>query len=187
VLAAGAATRFGRPKQVARFHGEPMVRLAARVALETCEAGVAVLTGAHAELVAAAVADLPITLVHHPGWRAGLGSTLRAAIDAAPACQGLLVLACDQPGVAPDGVAALAEAWRRDPERPAAASYADILGVPAILPLPAARRAEFPAERGAQAWLEAWAGGASAVALPAAADDVDTPEELAQLESGGNR
>lgn len=164
-----------------------MVTQAARTALEHCEAGVAVLTGAHAELVAGAVADLPVKLVHHRAWAKGLGSTLRAAIDAAPACDGLLVLACDQPGVSSEGMAALVDAWRNDPERPAAASYADVLGVPAILPLPAARRAAFPAERGAQAWLRAWPGGAIAVLLPEANDDVDTPEELARLEAQPDR
>ncbi len=181
VLGAGGATRFGRPKQVATFNGHPMITLAARNALEFCEAGVAVLTGAHAERVARAVAGLPVRLVHHDDWAEGLGSTLRAAIDTAPACDGLLVLACDQPGVSSERLALLVDAWRRDPDRPAAAAYAGVLGVPAVLPLPAARKARFAPERGAQAWLKAWPGGATAVAMPAAKDDVDTPEELARL------
>ncbi len=48
LLAAGEARRFGRPKQLIEWHGEPLVRRAARVALQAGLRPVIVVSGAYA-------------------------------------------------------------------------------------------------------------------------------------------
>ncbi len=68
ILAAGASTRMGEPKQLLPVGGQPMVR---RVTEAVCAAGLAqvvVVIGAHAEAVGQAVAGLP---VEHGAQRAG--------------------------------------------------------------------------------------------------------------------
>lgn len=45
VLAAGGASRFGGPKQLALVAGQPLVGRAVALALRCCEAGVVVVTG----------------------------------------------------------------------------------------------------------------------------------------------
>ncbi len=185
VLAAGRASRFSGPKQVARVAGETLVAQAARAALRHCDAGVMVVTGAYADSVREAVLHLDVRAVHHPDWAAGLGTTVAAAIAAAPACEGLLVLACDQPGVDGDTLEALVGAWRRAPQRPAAAAYAGVLGVPAILPMPGARELRLSAGRGAQPALMNWPGGCTRVPMAAAGFDIDAPEDLAGLSPDG--
>jgi CTP:molybdopterin cytidylyltransferase MocA len=185
VLAAGGASRFSGPKQIASVAGQPLVSLAAQAALRHCDAGVLVMTGAYAGEVRSAVSHLDVRIVHHPDWAAGLGTTVKAAIAAAPACTGLLIVACDQPGVDCEALAALARAWRKAPRRPAAAAYAGILGIPAILPMPGARALSFSADRGAQASLMRWPGGSTAVPMATAAFDVDRPTDLAKLAPDG--
>ena len=186
VLAAGRASRFEGPKQVASVAGQPLVTLAARAALRHCDAGVLVVTGAHAANVRKAVSRLDVRIVHHRNWAAGLGTTVKAAIAAAPDCAGLLVMACDQPGVDDKALAALVRAWRQTPRQPAAAAYAGILGIPAILPMPGARSLSLSPDRGAQASLMNWPGGSTAVPMAAAGFDVDTPMDLARLAPGNH-
>ena len=45
VLAAGASSRLGRPKQLLMFEGEPLIRRAARIALEAGGGPVVVMLG----------------------------------------------------------------------------------------------------------------------------------------------
>ena len=111
---------------------------------------------------------------------------VKAAIAAAPDCAGLLVMACDQPGVDDKALAALVRAWRQTPRQPAAAAYAGILGIPAILPMPRARSLSLSPDRGAQASLMNWPGGSTAVPMAAAGFDVDTPMDLARLAPGNH-
>ena len=63
LLAAGAATRMGRPKQVEIVNGQPMVVRAVLTALDSGVDRVPVVTGAHAEPVRARL-DQPVAPPH---------------------------------------------------------------------------------------------------------------------------
>jgi nicotine blue oxidoreductase len=94
VLAAGAGSRFGGPKQVAELDGEPLLgRVLA--ALEGIGSPQIVVLGAHAERVRASVPAPAWTPVVAPGWRAGPGASLRAGLAAAPAASAALVVLGD--------------------------------------------------------------------------------------------
>ena len=79
LLAAGEGLRFGGIKQLAEIQGEPMVRRAARCALEQ-DIPVVVVTGAYAEQVEAVLDDLPLRLIRYDGWHEGMGSSLAAGV-----------------------------------------------------------------------------------------------------------
>jgi molybdenum cofactor cytidylyltransferase len=100
ILAAGEAKRFGATKQLLDWHGQPFVRRIAMTALEAGLSPVIVVTGAAAERVEAALADLPLVIVRNPGWSAGQSSSLRAGLGALPGRSGAaLFLLADQPQV----------------------------------------------------------------------------------------
>jgi molybdenum cofactor cytidylyltransferase len=86
VLAAGRSTRMGAiNKLIAEIGGKPLVRIAAEQALASHASPVIVVTGHEKEKVAAALAGLPVRLVHNPDYVEGLGSSLRTGIAAVPA------------------------------------------------------------------------------------------------------
>jgi molybdenum cofactor cytidylyltransferase len=101
VLAAGRSTRMGGSnKLLAEIRGKPLVRIAAEQALASRASPVIVVTGHEHARVAAAVADLPIKLVHNPDYASGLGGSLRAGIAAVPAdAGGAVVCLGDMPQV----------------------------------------------------------------------------------------
>jgi molybdenum cofactor cytidylyltransferase len=189
LLAAGGSRRLGAPKQLVVVDGEPLVRRAARAALETGPAQALIVVGAHAEAVWGAVADLPLTRIECADWSAGLSASIRASLsvldrDVAAA----LFVLCDQPALEAAHLQVLVERWRSDPDRAAASSYAGTLGVPAILP-----RSWFlslvglTGDRGARDMLRARSGEVAAVSAAALADDVDGPADLDNMRATRSR
>lgn len=85
ILAAGAASRYGQPKQLLDYHGQPFVRRVAQTALAAGLSPVRVVTGANAEAVEAAVADLAVEIVHNAEWQEGQASSIRAGLNPHPA------------------------------------------------------------------------------------------------------
>jgi molybdenum cofactor cytidylyltransferase len=100
VLAAGSASRFGEPKQLLEWEGEPLVRKAARAALEAGFKPVRVVTGYYADQVSQALEGLPVEIVYNPDWQAGQSTSLKAGLSDLPAHTGSAVfLLADMPYV----------------------------------------------------------------------------------------
>ncbi len=101
VLAAGRSTRMGGPnKLLAEIGGKPLVRIAAEHALASRASPVIVVTGHQHEKVKAALADLPVRIMHNPDFASGLGSSLRTGVAAVPPeADGVIVCLGDMPQV----------------------------------------------------------------------------------------
>src|SRR5262245_27238513 len=82
VLAAGGSSRMGAPKQLLRLEGESLVCRAARAALAAHCAQVFVVVGAEAVAVAREIEDLPVQRVENVHWAEGVGSSIRAGVEA---------------------------------------------------------------------------------------------------------
>ncbi|MFN2153135.1 MAG: selenium cofactor biosynthesis protein YqeC, partial [Anaerolineales bacterium] len=80
ILAAGEARRYGQPKQLLDWRGEPFVRAVAKTALEAGLSPVIVVTGAYSNEVVSAVQDLSVQIVHNPEWQSGQASSVRAGL-----------------------------------------------------------------------------------------------------------
>lgn len=100
ILAAGASSRLGRPKQLLRLDGEPVIHVVARNALASKLAEVILVTGGAADEVEAAVADLPVGIVRNADYQLGQSTSLIAGLRAvASSSAGALFLLGDQPEV----------------------------------------------------------------------------------------
>ncbi|MEP7136966.1 MAG: selenium cofactor biosynthesis protein YqeC [Chloroflexota bacterium] len=117
ILAAGGSTRFGKPKQLLDWKGQPFVRAVAQTALEAGLAPVVVVTGANSEQVEAAVKDLNVVIVKNDEWQSGQGSSIKAGINALTSAHlplgdgigGAIFLLADQPQITTSIIQALVE------------------------------------------------------------------------------
>jgi molybdenum cofactor cytidylyltransferase len=110
ILAAGESSRFGRPKQLLDYHGQPFVRCVAQTALQAGLFPVVVITGANAELVETVLQDLSIMVIRNEKWADGQAASIKAAVAALPASAGgAIVLLADQPQVTPHVIRSLVE------------------------------------------------------------------------------
>ena len=82
ILAAGASSRMGQPKQLLDWDGRPLVRAAADVALAAKLDPLVVVVGYAQAQVEQALAGLPLRLVANPDYAAGQSTSLRAGIEA---------------------------------------------------------------------------------------------------------
>jgi CTP:molybdopterin cytidylyltransferase MocA len=116
VLAAGAATRFGAPKQ----------RLLLPAVLERLQGvdTIVVVSGAY-ELDGA---------VPCPDWERGPGASLRCGLAALPdEAEAAVVVLADGPSLAPEAIARVLAEWRRASDAIVAASYDGERGHPLVL------------------------------------------------------
>ena len=135
ILAAGASSRFGSPKQLVRLGGAPVLHQVVAAATAVAGNSVSVVLGANARDIAPALRQSAASLVVNRDWAEGLGSTIRTAVRTAPPrCEGLLLLLGDQVLVTVDDLRRLFAAWRRHPVLVAAALYGGAPGLPAIFP-----------------------------------------------------
>ena len=193
VLAAGASTRLGRPKQLLELQGKPLVVRACEAISGAGIKDIVVVVGANAAQVRGTLAKQPVRIVENPAWAEGMGASIRAGIAAAirgglaetalPA--GVLIALCDQPYFSAETVKKLLAAWRAAdgaPDAIVAARYAGHAGVPAIFGRNyfAQLRALAGAE-GAKPILSGNTRNLRPVDLPELAVDVDTPEDWARL------
>jgi molybdenum cofactor cytidylyltransferase len=189
LLAAGRSRRLGVAKQLLVIEGEPLARRAARLALATSPLDAVLVTGDRAKAVEEAVHGLAIRCVFAEDFDEGMGRSLAAGLrHLDPGCSGALVVLCDQPALTAEHLARLVEAWIAAPASAAASSYAGIVGVPAVLP-----RAWFPklmtarGDHGARDLLRERAGEIRVIQDERLGEDVDHPEEAADLETRSQR
>jgi molybdenum cofactor cytidylyltransferase len=183
VLAAGASTRFGSPKQLVRVDGRPLLHTVVARAVEVAGHSVTVVLGAQAAALSALLRHSPASVIVNRDWNEGIASSIRAGVARVPsACDGVLLLLADQPNVTTEDLRRLAGAWRRQTDYIAAAQYGTATGVPAIFPRTSfADLTSLRGDRGARSLLQRNPDRVVRVPMPSAAIDVDTPEDLLRL------
>lgn len=125
ILAAGAASRFGAPKQVLL-----LPRVLERLARSPVDE-VVVVEGAH-PLAASGLAGA--RLVRCETWQLGPGASLRCGLDAlGDAVDAAVVVLADGPLLSPAAIARVVEHWRTHGDDIVAASYGGVRGHPAVV------------------------------------------------------
>jgi CTP:molybdopterin cytidylyltransferase MocA len=121
VLAAGAATRFGSPKQRLLLPG-----VLERVRASSVE-DVVVVLGAHD-------VDTGARTVRCDEWERGIGASLRCGLGALPEeAEAAVVVLADGPRLAPEAVDRVIGAWRETGAEVVAATYGGVRLHPVLL------------------------------------------------------
>jgi CTP:molybdopterin cytidylyltransferase MocA len=178
VLAAGASTRLGEPKQLVVIGGETLLERAVRTARAAGCAPVVVVLGAAAERIRAAceLGDAAVVLNH--GWDEGMASSVRVGLtaccgdDVGTGVDGVVLMTCDQPAVTAEHLRALMAGGELT-----ASAYAGRHGVPAYFPQKYFKELlELVGDSGARALLSQ----ARSEELSHGELDIDTAEDIAQ-------
>jgi CTP:molybdopterin cytidylyltransferase MocA len=133
VLAAGASTRLGEPKQLVMLGDETLLERTVRVAREAgCSPMVVVVGAEHSQVLERCVLGDAVTVINDQ-WQEGMASSIRLGVQTlgfiAKDAEGVLLMTCDQPAVTAKHLLRL----MLEPEMKAS-RYAGRSGVPAFFP-----------------------------------------------------
>ena len=185
VLAAGASTRFGSPKQLVRVAGRPLLHSAIAHAADVAGSAVSVVLGAHAAELTPLLTHSQALIVINRDWREGIASSIRTGVlRLPPSCNAVLLMLADQAAVTVEDLKRLVSAWRRQPDYIVAARYGMTTGVPAVFPRSVfSDLAALRGDTGARALLQRNPDRVVRVPMASAAIDIDTPEDLLKIHS----
>jgi CTP:molybdopterin cytidylyltransferase MocA len=188
VLAAGGSTRFGTPKQLLLYDGQPLIKRAAMAARDAGAEEVVVVLGADAAAIGPSVAGLAHTrTIINDRWSSGLATSIAAGVNALfenDQYDAVLLTLVDQPLVDGKALATLVNAFGNE-TRIVASAYSRTIGVPALF------GAEYvgdllrlSGDEGAGRWLRHRPNEVTAVEMDAAGVDIDSPTDAKNLATG---
>lgn len=186
ILAAGASTRMGTPKQLLRYGGISLLRHTVNVAIHSVCHPVIVVLGAYFEQIKPEVEHLPIHLVQNTNWTQGMGTSIQVGVKALnqinPNAEAVVITVCDQPFLSIDAIAQLIDTFHLTHQLIIASEYADTVGVPALF-----HRVLFSelvtlnASKGAKQVIKRHERDVFRVSWAEGAIDLDTPEDYERL------
>ena len=140
ILAAGASTRLGTPKQTVLYEGKTLLQHAIDAAQGAGCHPVVVVLGAHANTILSDLANLhpssAANIVHNDHWRQGMGTSiavgLKQLLQIDNALLFAIIMVCDQPFADAALLRVLMTEQEQTGKGIVASAYANTMGVPAL-------------------------------------------------------
>lgn len=189
VLGAGASQRFGRPKQLLPYRGTTMLGWVVDQAQHSTGLNeVVVVLGRAAEELRERVDFGAARVVENPVFGEGCSSSYRAGIGTLDSeSAAIMIILGDLPGITPEIINRLAEAWREQEAPIALCSYEGHKGHPMIFARSMfAQLVDLHGDKAAWKLVDANAARVQEVHfhLPYP-DDINTPEDFERLATAG--
>lgn len=187
ILAAGASSRLGTPKQNLIYQGQTLLQRAIHTALTSaCCEKIVVVLGANEGVIRPNISDHQVHITYNPNWQEGIASSIRLGITELqklePNIKAAILMLCDQPFVDPLLIYQLTERKAENNNGIVACAYKDTLGVPALFDA-----SYFPqllmlqGKEGAKKLIKAFSHDVLPVAFPLGAIDIDTMDDYEGL------
>lgn len=186
ILAAGASTRMGRPKQLLPYGEHSFLRHTAEVAAASGYQPIVVVLGAYAEQTRPELNQLPVQVIENYQWSEGMSASIRVGIQAlstmSDPVEAAVLTLCDQPFVSVQVITQLIEAYQTTGQPIVASAYSGTFGVPALF-----RHSFFPklmdlsGSEGAKQVIQKYTQEVVGIPFPAGVIDIDTPKDYEQF------
>ncbi|MEH1931329.1 nucleotidyltransferase family protein [Nostoc sp.] len=136
ILAAGASTRMGTPKQLLLYQGRSFLQSITEMAIASVCQPVVVVLGANAEQIQPQIKQLPVKVVNNLDWAWGMSTSIKSGIELLnnlpEKIEAVVITLCDQPFVSDQIINQLVDAYYSTKKPIIACEYAGTLGVPAL-------------------------------------------------------
>ena len=190
ILAAGASTRYGQPKQLLDWNGVPLLARVADAAQAAGLSPVIVVLGSHAEAARAALDERPLNVVMNWRWSEGLSTSVQLGLAALPPqTDAAILLQCDQPLLTADLLRAIVGRFEETGAAIVHPVHAGRRGTPTLF-----HRRLFPelaavsGDQGGRALIATHADDVATVEVsdPDLLADIDTPADYERLKDSAN-
>lgn len=186
ILAAGASTRMGTPKQLLLYQGRSFLKYITEIAIASVCQPVVVVLGANAEQIHTQIKQLPVKVVNNLDWACGMSTSIKNGIELLnnlpQKIEAVVITLCDQPFVSPQIINQLVDAYYLTKKPIIACEYGDTLGVPALFSQTFfSELATLKEASGAKKVINNNLNEVFSIPFPLGDIDIDTPTDYEQL------
>ncbi|MEH1946949.1 MAG: nucleotidyltransferase family protein [Nostoc sp.] len=186
ILAAGASTRMGTPKQLLLYQGRSLLQYTTEIAIASVCQPVVVVLGANAEQIHPQIKQLPVRVVKNSDWACGMSSSIKSGIELLnnlpQKIEAVVITLCDQPFVSPQIINQLVDTYYSTKKTIIACEYGDTLGVPALFSQTFfSELAALKETSGAKKVINNNLNEVFSIPFPLGDIDIDTPKDYEQL------
>jgi len=186
ILAAGKASRMGKPKQLLTYQGSSLIFHAVKIGLNSICKSVVVVLGAYKEQIKPEIDKLPVQIVENPDWETGMSSSIRVGINAINQnnhnLDAVIIALADQPLINEAVFNQLIQKYQDTKNKIIASAYNDIVGVPALFNQTLfSELINIQGDRGAKALMRKYRDEVLTIPIPEAAIDIDTQDDYEKL------
>jgi molybdenum cofactor cytidylyltransferase len=180
---------MGQLKQLLAYRGTTLLRHSIDQAIGAGFQPIVVVIGSNAQLLRASLASAPVTIVHNEQWQNGIGTSIKAGMQALlesdEVPEAVAILVADQPLVQAKHLMGMRELLAIAGSPIVAAQYSETMGVPALFKGECFQALlSLPPETGARTLLRGSGADITPFPLPEAAVDIDSPQDFERFISG---
>ncbi|RCJ36338.1 4-diphosphocytidyl-2C-methyl-D-erythritol synthase [Nostoc punctiforme NIES-2108] len=186
ILAAGASTRMGTPKQLLLYQGRSFLKYITEIAIASVCEPVVVVLGANAEQIHPQIKQLPVRVVKNSDWACGMSTSIKSGIELLnnlpQKIEAVVITLCDQPFVSPQIINQLVDTYYSTKKPIIACEYGNTLGVPALFSQTFfSELATLKETSGAKKVINNNLNEVFSIPFPLGDIDIDTPKDYEQL------
>ena len=188
MLAAGASSRMGKPKQLLPYNGKNLLQHAVQEAANSNAAPVIVVLGANAGMLAKVIDEKNVCVIENMEWEEGMASSVRWGLNTLlkvePEIDAVIFMVCDQPYISSSLLNDLIATQLKTGKLIVTSSYGASIGPPALF-----HKHIFPellqlkGDIGARKIIQQNSHKVAAVFFPKGNVDIDTKEDYEALKN----
>ena len=188
ILAAGASTRLGKPKQLLQYHGKTLLNHAVNEAINAKADAVVVILGKNADLFKNEIDNEKIRVVINKNWEEGMASSVRLGLETLlkikPYMDAVIFMVCDQPYISSLILNELITAQQKTTKQIVTCNYGETIGPPALFHKKYFRElAKLKGDVGARNIIQQNMNDVTTILFPEGKIDIDTEEDYEALKN----
>ena len=188
ILAAGASTRLGRPKQLLQYQGKTLLAHAMNEAVNSKVDAVVVILGKDAKLFKKEIDEKKVRVAINSSWEEGMASSVRLGLDTLfndkPYIDAVIFMVCDQPHISSSILNELIKTQQKTTKQIVTCNYGDSLGPPALFHKKYFKElVKLSGDAGARKIVQRNMNDVATISFPEGKIDIDTEEDYEKLKN----
>ena len=188
VLAAGASTRLGKPKQLLQYRGKTLLGHAVNEAINAKGDAVVVILGKNADIFQKEIDKEKVRVVVNKDWEEGMASSVRLGLDnlltGKPYMDAVIFMVCDQPHISSSILDELIITQQKTTRQIVTCNYGESIGPPALFHKKYfGELAKLRGDVGAKNIIQQNMHDVATIQFPEGKIDIDTEEDYEALKN----
>ena len=188
ILAAGASTRLGNPKQLLQYRGKTLLGHAVNEAVNSNADAVVVILGKDANLFKKEIDEKKVRVAINFSWEEGMASSVRLGLDTLlndkPYIDAVIFMVCDQPHISSSLLNELIKTQQKTTRQIVTSNYGDSIGPPALFHKKYFKELmKLSGDVGARKVIQQNMNDMETILFPEGKIDIDTEEDYEKLKN----